>query len=331
MSRRDAVLEGVKEAKKLHDALNLHAPDRALAGRIDVFNAAREKNALVMFRPLKGLLGAFLREGDAAGIIVTTQRRLPTQRFTGAHELAHFVMGHKPSLDREETLNAKTVGLPIQEIEANAFASEFLAPRWLLAQHAVRQGWNAADMADAQCVYQLSLRIGLSYDATCRSLSSHKIVKPGDIERLLAVQPKEIKQAILPAGCAPASWHSDVWLLTDSDHGGDLEGHPEDLFVVRLRERSGAGYLWNREQLGKEGFTVLSEARHSLSRDQAVGSDCLYEVATGPPPSEIGMLGLKQIRPWMASEPLSKLEVAYDVRGREVGLSRAERMHSLAA
>ena len=35
---------------------------------------------------------------------MTTQRQLPVQRFTAAHELGHAALGHEASLDEEEIL-----------------------------------------------------------------------------------------------------------------------------------------------------------------------------------------------------------------------------------
>jgi Zn-dependent peptidase ImmA (M78 family) len=331
MNYRDAILEGAKEARRLHEKLGIEESTKRCGGRINVFEAARNQKAFVMFRRLSGLLGAFLKEGDNAGIMVTTERRLAVQRFTGAHELGHLVMGHEPSLDYETTLSCSSIDLPIPEIEANAFAAEFLSPRWLLAYHASRQGWNSVSMTDPVCVYQLSLRIGLSYDATCRSLLMHKLISSVEMKNLVAVTPKLIKKSILPAGHEPESWHCDVWLLQEGDHGADLEGHPDDLFVMRLREKSGAGYLWQKDQLCAEGFQIIAETRTAISQGAEVGSDTTYSLATGPAPTLLGEIRLRQHRPWESLPPLTEIGCQYDVQGKEKGMSRAERQHALAA
>ena len=85
------------------------------------------EGALLLFRPLRGLLGAYLGQPSfpRAGIIVSTQRDLHVQRFTAAHELGHMVMGHEPSLDGEEIGLWRGESSNPQEVEADAFASEF--------------------------------------------------------------------------------------------------------------------------------------------------------------------------------------------------------------
>ena len=145
-------------------------------------------------------------------------------------------------------------------LSANAFAAEFLLPRWLLAYHAKQRGWGFENMQNPFFVYQLSLRVGASYEATVRSLERYKII---DFERrreLLSVQPKSIKQQLLP-GYSPENWYRDVWLITQEDEGAILEGQPEDLFLFRLNEKTGAGYLWDFETLKQKGFVILNDQR----------------------------------------------------------------------
>jgi hypothetical protein len=77
--------------------------ERSGGGRIDVFGAIAKLGATLMFQPLDKLLGAFL-PGDEVGVLITTKRPLPVQRFTGAHELGHLYMRHEPSLDDENIL-----------------------------------------------------------------------------------------------------------------------------------------------------------------------------------------------------------------------------------
>src|SRR5687768_13611974 len=97
-----AVLEGTQAAQRLHAKLGIRAMvEGGALSRIDVFRVPVELGTTLLFRPLKGLLGAYLTEPVAPvpGIVVSTERDLHVQRFTAAHELGHLVMGHKPSLD----------------------------------------------------------------------------------------------------------------------------------------------------------------------------------------------------------------------------------------
>src|SRR5262249_48341014 len=97
MARREAILEGTQAAQRLHAQLRTkEAFERTGSSRIDVFQAAGTLGALLLFRPLSGLLGAYLGKPNfpMSGILVSTQRDLHVQRFTAAHEVGHCFMGH---------------------------------------------------------------------------------------------------------------------------------------------------------------------------------------------------------------------------------------------
>ncbi|TJV88835.1 MAG: ImmA/IrrE family metallo-endopeptidase, partial [Mesorhizobium sp.] len=96
---REAILIGVKAAHALHRDLGVREQlERSAGGRIDVFGAISKLGATLMFQPLDKLLGAYI-PSEEPGILITTKRTLPVQRFTGAHELGHLHMRHEPSLD----------------------------------------------------------------------------------------------------------------------------------------------------------------------------------------------------------------------------------------
>jgi len=331
MNHRDAILEGAKKATRLHELLGTKADIARTGVRVDVFSATLQQGSTLLFRNLNKIIGAYLNEDGTPGIIITTQRPLSVQRFTGAHELGHLFMGHDPSIDGDEILGSSSE-LATVEVQANAFAGEFLAPKWLLLQHGRRQGWNADSIKTPMVVYQLSLRLGLSYQATCHSLRRHEIVTSDVAKSLLAVAPKNIKRQILPETYEPASWFPDVWLLTEKDRGARIEGQREDLFVLQLSERSGAGYLWDAESLRREGFEIISDERSKLGSSDTVGGGVLHKITAGAAPHPEGEISLSHRRPWEAlALPLEKLIINYDVTGKENGLPRAQRRQLLAA
>src|ERR1700729_4028259 len=99
---RAAILTGAKAAHTLHRDLGIKEQiERAGGGRVDVFGAIAKLGATLMFQPLVNMLGAYL-PGDELGVLITTKRPLPVQRFTGAHELGHPYMRHEPTLDDEK-------------------------------------------------------------------------------------------------------------------------------------------------------------------------------------------------------------------------------------
>ena len=301
------------------------------SGSVDVFDAALHQGSTLLFRDLKNILGAYLNENGTPGIIVTTQRPLSIQRFTAAHELGHYYMGHEPSIDGDEILGASGT-LAAVEVQATAFSAEFLAPKWLLFYHGRRQGWNAHSISDPVVVYQLSLRLSLSYESTCYSLRTHDVIKPAALQSLLAVAPKTIKRQVLPESYEPDNWYPDVWLLTEKDRGARIEGQPDDLFVLQLHEQSGAGYLWEADSLRAEGFEIIKDERSKFDTSDAVGGSVLHKITTGAAPRPSGAIYLAQRRPWRTQDPpLEQLTIDYDVTGKENGLPRALRRQFEAA
>src|SRR4051794_404705 len=263
---RAAILNAAQEADRLHLEYDTRARDDAGEGRIDVFGMLVQKDIPTMFQKLDKLLGAFLDEGGSKGVIVTTQRQLPVQRYTAAHELGHVMLRHQPSADMEDILarspfvDREDGRYDVQEIQANVFASHLLIPRWLLVKHMQRQEWSAADLANPDVVYQLSLRLGASYAATCHALQQNKIFGVGQCDQLLAVKRREIKER-LAAPYEPADWRRDVWVITERDDGILLEGSKSDLVVVKLHEHSGSGYLWRLDDLERAGLAVVEDSR----------------------------------------------------------------------
>lgn len=168
-------MRAVQAADRLHAEFDTETYTDGAQGRIDVFGMLARRGLPVLFRPLDKLLGAYLNE-DAPGVILTTRRQLPVQRWTAAHELGHAVLKHRTSTDGKEVLarspfvNQDSTQYDLQEIQANAFASQLVTPDWLLSKHVRRQGWTPADLVRPEVVYQLSLRLGASYAATCHAL-----------------------------------------------------------------------------------------------------------------------------------------------------------------
>jgi Zn-dependent peptidase ImmA (M78 family) len=283
-----------------------------------------------VFRPLEGLLGFCIRQEGVAGVVVSTQRPLRIQRFTGAHELGHVVLGHAASLDGEEILG-RGGGLRNEiEIAADSFASSFLLPKWLLQMHARRQGWNRASMSDPRAVYQLALRSGASYEATCVALERHGIIEASTRQALVNTERRRIKSELLE-GFEPENYHVDVWVLTEKDQGATLEGQPDDLFILRLSEHAGAGYIWDAAGLAASGFAVLRDKRDIPPPEKGIGGPVTRLITARTLAASSGTLDLQQRRPWEDGEPLATLAVSYELFGKEVGMPRAPIACSVAS
>jgi Zn-dependent peptidase ImmA (M78 family)/predicted secreted protein len=316
---RDAILSAVLEADRMHKQFDTKARADRGEGRINVFEMLVDRDIPVMFRPLDGLLGAFL-DKPSPGVIVTTLRALPVQRFTAAHELGHFALGHETSLDEEEILArspfVKGASYDLREIQANAFASQLLAPSWLLVKHMRRQGWTRDNLTDPVTVYQLSLRLGTSYSATCYALTRHKVINQGVCGSLLETKPKTIKQG-LAAPYQPESWYGDVWLITERDDRMILEGSQSDLVVLKFMEHGGSGYVWQLGDLADAGLVIVQDGRVAADPDeQSIGGVAVRTVIAQSVNGTSGHVRLREVRPWqLTGEPLQSLDLDVDLSG----------------
>lgn len=327
-----AVRAGTIAAARLHDHLQTHAlAERAGCG-VDVFGAIFGLGLPLMLRPLKGLLGAYMNL-PVPGVLVTTERPMSIQRFTAAHELGHFYLKHEPSLDDETILRRMPTspepGGRFQETEADAFALAFMLPKWLIVSQAVRQGWTVNDFRRPRIVYQLSLRLGASYEATCRTLVRYDLIPVSTMNDLLATKPRVLKVDLL-GDFVPPNYRGDVWLLTARDAGTRIEGSRNDIFVLRLTENSGGGYLWDFDQLAESGFAIVGDRCEALDAE-GIGGPVIRRVTAAMGEADRGHLTLDERRPWQPIPPHASLSFAYDVTGpEEAGLSRAERRLRLA-
>jgi len=81
-----------------------------------------------------------------------------------------------------------------------------------------RQGWTRLELADPVVVYQLSLRMGSSFAATCYALLDCKGIDRPTCAKLMDANKKKraMKQA-LAKPYKPDNWYGDVWLVTERD------------------------------------------------------------------------------------------------------------------
>jgi Zn-dependent peptidase ImmA (M78 family) len=325
-----AVRAGALAAGRLLAELQIREQVEARGSSIDVFGAFAAVDLPVLIRPLKNLLGAYLSEPDH-GVLVTSERPMSIQRWTAAHELGHYILRHKPSLDDENVLRrmpqpADAIGGDFQEDEANSFAVAFLMPRWLVVYHLQRQGWSVDDLRQPAIVYQLSLRLGTSYEAMCWTLSRYNWIAPHDSQELMRTKPKQLKQELLGSHELD-DYRCDVWLLTKKDAGAAIDGSRNDLFVLRLAEHAGSGYLWNLNRLRESGFAVVKNETEVADPDEeSVGSPVFRRVTANSPEAHRGRMSIEEQRPWEPDQALHKISMEYDFTGpEEKGLTRAER------
>lgn len=326
---RNAILKGMRAALKLQRDLGL---DRGAARwkRVDVFGAIYKENVPLLFRELEPLMGAYLREGGNPGIILTTRRPLGQQRFTAAHELGHHMMKHDPHADDDSILRRAPDqlrdyrSLPPAEQEADAFASYFLVPDWLITSLMERQGWTPQQLHDPGTVYQMALRIGASFRATIYALVRNKVIGSGVRQQLAKTQPAALKRSLVPDLSLESTQNVDVWHLTERDEGTVIEAGRDDLFVVKLREDSGAGYLWSFDDLEEAGFAILKDGRENIA-EETIGAPTIREVIAraGDAAPAQGTYTAWECRPWAPNDDPKRWSFNYrPVFSHDAGLFR---------
>lgn len=240
------------------------AKDRILKDgftRVDPFAIAAKAGVTVILRPLDKLLGAFIREA-ASGIIVNVQRSAGLVHMTCAHELGHYFSGHDTTAD--ETIDyGKSASF--KEREAEFFAYQLLTSRLVLATVMRRKSWTAHSLRNPLLVYQLALRLGISYSAALWSLKRHELLDYETVQRLLKIRPADIKGSLV--GGDRLDPYKEVWLLDEGDQSSVLEPRPDDHLVLRLKSHASSGYIWSPKELASEGFQIQPINSHRMITD----------------------------------------------------------------
>lgn len=296
MNRRDEILKATGKAAQLL-ADRPPSPD---ATSYDIVGAVSELGIPLLFRPLDKLWGAAIAIDDATrGILVTTKLDLHVQRFTLAHELGHILLEHDTSLDItiEDAGKHGNQSTPIQEMAANTFASELLAPKSLLLANAQRHQWNRHALQDPGNVYQLGLRMGLSFPAVCWALITHGVLGRALVEAMLKTPVKATKLKEAPAELLTNSW-ANIWRIGPADSNTIIEAGPDDLFALHVSDRVGAGYIWQLAESGAEAEVVDERSSDDGTLEGAIGEDTdriLYLRLRGPGRHR---LVVEHMRPW---------------------------------
>ena len=323
MTRRSEILRAISEAARV-----LADFPHGNRTSFDIVGAVTDMDIPLMFRPLDGLLGTVVADGRTRGIMITTKRNLHVQRFTLAHELGHIRLGHQFSLDREIEVMGRNApaSRPNEEAAADTFASELLGPRQLVLTSAQRHKWNREKLHQPENIYQLSLRLGISYQAACWALVTSSILTRAEAKRLQANPVKEQKRKLAAQVPITDPW-ADVWALTSADADTFLEAGPNDLFAVHVRDHASAGYLWQLVDTGSSA-EVVGERRTNSGHIYGEHSSRIVYVRFSEPGTH--RLIFEHIRPWSGSS-LAHINIDIDGYGKELGgLARRTKHRALA-
>src|SRR5712691_4867369 len=286
---RRAIRDGVRAAQREHQRLGTD-----LTTRIEIFDIIEDARIWVWFARLGVLYGAYKRFGDAWGIIINSQHPLTVQRYTGAHEYGHHVLGHVASADDDERIQRSPQDL--REVAAQAFAGEFLMPLQLVNRMLRIMGFAGSNLPlTARQIYQLSLEVGFSYRAMVTQLEAQHKLTRGRGRHLLQQSPIDLKTSLV--GVRPAYPWADVWLLDESQEGRPFSPRLRDEVHVMLSETPSTGYVW---QLVDPAAAVLALTNDSfeIADDAIIGASGTRHVAFRVAEPGTSRIRLEKRRPW---------------------------------
>lgn len=113
-------------------------------GHIDLDAIANNHGADVQYRPLDGCEARLLARGEKAIISVNIASNEGRQRFSLAHELAHWICDRKTGsfLCAKEDIGPQNAEAKSVEAYANSYASQLILPSYLTAQWAHKKRVN---------------------------------------------------------------------------------------------------------------------------------------------------------------------------------------------
>lgn len=308
MTRRKHILHAARVASQvLHEAKVRERVFQSGYTRVDPVRLAEEAGIAVLARPLNQLLGAFLREG-APGILLNIQRPVGLLHMTCAHELGHFHLGHKTTADvmieyREDA--------SIFELEADQFAYSLTTPSWLLAHLLKTRRWADRSLTSPKTIYQLSLRLGISYLATVWSLHRHNYLSRSVAQHLASVPPRQLKR-LIALGLGEIEADSDIWLLSPQDRDAVLEPRPNDRFIVETPNHHAAGYLWTLDDAVSVGYSMKPLALEAVdvTEDAIVGPIGKFSRYLLEPRTQATVMSadpqpvlMRETQPWRGQQP----------------------------
>ena len=283
----------------LHNELNTFESS-IKTGRVDILDAVSRLGVTLILRPLKDVIGTLLKLERGSGLMLSVFQSARLLRTASACALSILLYATR----KEESLNYRYLykltaeSLPSSPDDEN-FVSvlDLLLPNFLLASLQVRQKWSNRDMEDPANIYQASLRLGASYQATVYAYERLGCYTSSDSRRLVKIKLSDIKRTLLE-GINPKNLDDiDVWCLSEDKEEYAIQANRGDLFAFRLRENGSAGYAWDFEALEEKGFAILDDKSEIVDRER-IGTPSLRKVVAKPPEIETGEFLLDETCPF---------------------------------
>lgn len=142
---------------------------------------------------LKEVSGLVVRDGSITVIGVNVKHPITRRRFTIAHELAHALLheGKEVRYDTDFRVDFRSgkssLGVNVEEMEANFFAASILMPRRLLEADPLMAGLDVEDAATTKTLaarykvspHAMSIRLGNLAARSSQFAGAQRYVRPG--------------------------------------------------------------------------------------------------------------------------------------------------------
>jgi len=235
-----AVTDANTAAQRLHARLHTD-----YTKPIDVFSVVQQEGIWLVSRPLSaGLYGFYLREGDAAGIVLNADHPEYLQRYTCAHELGHHVLGHRSHLDQPDDVVGPTAGHPVDEVATQAFAGAFLMPLQAINRVLRRLGMPKSRRLDAPDVYAISRELDVSFSASAWQLAALGRIPFQDADRFAKQGAKAAKDAMRPGPPPEGDNRAALFIVEPDARDVPILCRPGDELRLRLPENAATGHIW---------------------------------------------------------------------------------------
>ena len=185
-------------------------------------------------------------------------------------------------------------------------ALDMILPDYLLAYLPTKQQWTNEGIQNPVNLYQASLRLGVSYQATVCAFQRLGCFNFSEGRRLLKVPLTDTKRALLEGFKIENLENIDVWCLSEKEEETTIRANSCDLVVLKLQQNGSAGYRWNVRPLENAGFAILYD-RTRIVDFEIVGTPSLRTIISRPPDLKSAEVTLEETCSWQRTVPRSNV------------------------
>ena len=209
---------------------------------IDIEAIAQYCRATIQYKPLEGCQARIIGYGNRAIIAVSSSERRARQRFSGAHELGHWMCDHNHiSFSCSEKELATEWSKDNPERRANRYAADLLLPEFMF-----RPRSKDRDIT-FDTVHDLASQFNMSLTAT-----AIRLVEFGSFPSIIVCNDKNklrwfSKDRDLPSAIRLRDRPGRATIAYDLLHGAESPGHPVDVYADSWIDREDADRYSIRE------------------------------------------------------------------------------------